>query len=78
MNAPNISTQRHLPRRAVLRGIGATLSLPLLDAMLPAFAREQGAKSAPPRRLLTVMTNMGILPQHFFPQTAGENWEATP
>ncbi|MCA1586600.1 MAG: DUF1552 domain-containing protein [Acidobacteria bacterium] len=29
-------TQRHLPRRTVLRGLGATLSLPFLDAMVPA------------------------------------------
>ena len=29
-------SQKHLPRRALLRGMGATLALPLLDSMLPA------------------------------------------
>ena len=29
-------TKKHLPRRAVLRGVGAALALPLLDAMVPA------------------------------------------
>ncbi len=71
----NISTKRHLPRRTFLRSVGATLSLPLLDAMHPAFAQSQ---PAPPRRMLAVMTNMGILPQYYFPKTAGTNWEGTP
>jgi len=74
----NISTRKHLHRRTFLRGIGATLSLPLLDAMLPAFARGQAAATQPPRRMLNVMTNMGILPQYFFPKTPGANWEGTP
>jgi len=33
-----IITKRHLPRRTMLRGAGAALALPLLDAMVPAFA----------------------------------------
>ena len=74
----NISTQRHLHRRTFLRGIGATLSLPLLDAMVPAFARGQTAAATPPRRMLAIMTNMGILPQYFFPKTQGADWESTP
>jgi hypothetical protein len=73
----NISTKRHLPRRAFLRGIGATLTLPLLDAMLPAFARGQAANTKPPRRMIAVMTNMGILPQNFFPQKSGFDYEGT-
>ena len=39
-------TRAHLPRRAVLRGLGATVALPLLDAMTPALARAEAA--APP------------------------------
>src|SRR6267378_1201532 len=31
-------TKKHLPRRTFLRGIGATIALPLLDAMIPAFS----------------------------------------
>ena len=33
-----IITQKALPRRTVLRGLGASLALPLLDGMAPAFA----------------------------------------
>ena len=29
-------TKRHLPRRTFLRGLGVTMSLPLLDSMIPA------------------------------------------
>jgi hypothetical protein len=70
----HISTQRHLPRRAFLRGIGTTLSLPLLEAMTPAFAKTT---SVSPRRMIAVMTNMGILPQYFFPQKTGSDYEGT-
>jgi hypothetical protein len=73
----HISTRRHLSRRRFLRGLGTTLSLPLLDAMIPAFARGHGAAAAPPRRMIAVMTNMGILPQHFFPQQPGRDYEST-
>ncbi len=43
-------TKRHLPRRMVLRGIGASLALPLLDAMLPAMT-AQAATVANPKQL---------------------------
>ena len=33
-----IITKKAIPRRAVLRGIGATLALPLLDGMVPALS----------------------------------------
>ena len=41
-----IVTKKAIPRRTVLRGIGATLALPLLDGMVPAFAavRNTAAK----------------------------------
>jgi hypothetical protein len=39
-------TGKHLPRRTVLRGLGATVALPLLDAMLPARTRWSKAASA--------------------------------
>ena len=65
-----------LNRRTFLRGTGAALSLPLLDAMLPAFGADD-AKSVP-RRMVAIETNMGILPQFFFPEKAGREFEATP
>ena len=38
-----IITKTHLSRRTVLRGLGATLALPLLDGMSPAFASSRFA-----------------------------------
>ena len=73
----NISTQRHLSRRTLLRAAGATIGLPLLEAMMPAFARAGTAKTIP-RRLVAIETNMGILPQYFFPAQAGTDYALTP
>ena len=42
---------KELPRRTVLRGMGAALALPLLDAMVPAAAARGKAVVAPVRRL---------------------------
>ena len=36
-----VITRKSIPRRAFLRGTGAALALPLLDAMTPAFAVEK-------------------------------------
>jgi hypothetical protein len=41
--SPMIITKKALPRRALLRGMGATLALPLLDAMAPGVERGGGA-----------------------------------
>jgi hypothetical protein len=68
---------RSLSRRSFLRGAGVALSLPLLDAMLPAVGRGQG-NARPPRRMLAVQTNTGILPQNFFPTDTGRNYTLTP
>ena len=42
-----IITRKAIPRRTVLRGIGATLALPLLDGMVPALTAQA---RPPPRR----------------------------
>ena len=50
-----IITKKYLPRRTFLRGLGATLALPLLDGMVPAFAalaQDGGHAGAAPRRRL--------------------------
>jgi hypothetical protein len=76
--APHISTSRGLDRRTFLRAAGVTLALPFLEAMRPAFAYARGGETEPPRRFVGMMTNMGILPQFFFPETAGLDYVATP
>jgi len=65
---------KSLSRRAFLRGAGVSVALPLLDAMTPAFAAPRKLV----RRLVGMETNMGILPQFFFPEKAGRDYAATP
>src|SRR4051794_11007714 len=62
----------HLSRRQFLAGAGVTLSLPLLDAMGPAYAQE--GRAAVPRRLVAIQTNLGILPQFFWPEGQGADY----
>ena len=52
-------TKMHLPRRTVLRGIGATIALPLLDAMVPALAATQRTATKPVVRFGAVFVPMG-------------------
>ncbi len=66
-----------LSRRTFLRGTGICLALPLLDAMRPAIGAD-ATKSATPRRLVAIETNMGILPQFFFPEKAGKEFALSP
>ena len=72
-----ISTQRALSRRTFLKAAGTTLSLPLLEAMCPSFARAEAARRVP-RRMVAIQTNMGIMPQFFFPEKAGRDYALTP
>lgn len=55
------------------------MALPLLDAMRPAFAgNSQGDSPGSPRRMVCIETNMGILPQFFFPEKAGKGFAPSP
>jgi hypothetical protein len=71
----NIALRSPLSRRTFLRSTGAALALPFLEAMMP---RLGAATPTPPRRFIGMMTNMGILPDQFFPTTAGRDYENTP
>ena len=54
-----ILTKKALPRRTFLKGVGATLSLPLLDAMVPAATALAKTPAKPVRRLGYVFMPMG-------------------
>ena len=54
-----IITKKALPRRTFLRGMGATLALPLLDAMIPAATAATKTAATPVRRLGYVFMPMG-------------------
>lgn len=73
----NLSTsQSAISRRTVLRGLGAALSLPLLDAMSPPCAATP--KFVETQRLIAIQTNQGILPKNFFPTGVGPDYVASP
>jgi len=79
MNHPYVSTRSGLSRRTFLRAAGVTLALPFLEAMRPSFASARGVETPEaPRRFVGMMTNMGILPQHFFPEASGLDYVSTP
>ena len=82
-SAPSIVTRSALSRRRFLRGAGVALTLPLLDAMRPAFAEvaKSGASpeaAATPRRMFAICNNLGLLPDEFFPTTAGRDYQLSP
>src|SRR5688572_1027276 len=54
-----IITKKALPRRTFLRGMGASLALPLLDAMVPAASAATKTAALPVRRLGYVFMPMG-------------------
>jgi len=62
-----------LSRRTILRSLGAAISLPLLDAMVPAFASASSASS--PLRLAFVYVPNGILMDQWTPSAVGANFE---
>lgn len=70
------STSRSFSRRALLRGAGVTLALPLLDCMR--LGRARAADESRPRRMLLISNNLGVLPKPFFPQTVGRDYELSP
>ncbi|HAB15847.1 MAG TPA: DUF1552 domain-containing protein [Verrucomicrobiota bacterium] len=74
---------RSLSRRRFLLGSGIALSLPLLDAMTPAFAAltKTAADQMPsgkPRRMFAICNNLGLLPEQFFPQQTGAGYALSP
>lgn len=68
---------RSINRRSLLRGAGVAISLPFLDAMRPASGVNRPAEPVP-RRMVAIETNMGILPEFFFPTDAGRDYTLSP
>jgi hypothetical protein len=62
-----------LARRQFLRSGSAVLALPFLEALAPRAARGQPAP--PPKRMVCIMTNTGLLPDNFFPKQTGKDFE---
>jgi hypothetical protein len=69
--------KKHLPRRTFLRGIGATLSLPLLDAMVPAGTALANTAAQPRTRYTFVHLPHGAIMGQFTPHAVGRNFDVT-
>jgi hypothetical protein len=64
-------TKRHLSRRTMLRGLGASLALPLLDSMIPALTALEKTAAAPVRRFGVFYVPNGMSMPYWFPKTEG-------
>ena len=71
-------TKMHLSRRTVLRGLGATLALPLLDSMVPALTALARQRPRPVRRLGVFYVPNGMSMPYWFPKTEGPLTELPP
>ena len=67
-----------LSRRTFLRGAGAAIALPLLDAMVPALTPLAKAAAAPRTRFGAIYIPNGAIVDELFPKSFGTNWEFTP
>jgi hypothetical protein len=73
-----IVTRSAIPRRTVLRGIGATIALPLLDAMVPALTAIAQTPARPIRRLGVVYHPNGVIYQNWLPTGVGREFDLSP
>jgi hypothetical protein len=73
-------TKTHLSRRTLLRGLGASLALPLLDSMVPALTALGQTAAAPGRlrRLGVFYVPNGMSMGYWFPKTEGPLAELPP
>jgi hypothetical protein len=70
-----IVTRKAISRRTVLRGIGATVSLPLLDAMIPALTASQNTPAKAVRRLAVVYHPNGVVYENWLPTGVGADFQ---
>ena len=73
-----IITRKHLPRRTVLRGLGAAIALPLLDGMVPAAVALSRTAAKPVRRLGVVYVPNGMAMSNWTPALTGAAFELSP
>jgi hypothetical protein len=68
-------TRKHLPRRTFLQGLGVMVSLPFLDAMIPAMSAKAATR---PFRFGAIYVPNGIYPQLWHPEKTGSDFEFKP
>ena len=70
--------KKHLDRRTFLRGVGAAVALPALDAMMPALTAAANTSVLPVKRLAFVYLPNGMNMQQWLPATEGAGFELSP
>src|SRR4029450_2996169 len=73
-----IITRKAIPRRAVLRGLGATVALPLLDGMVPALTALAQTPARPINRFGVMYVVNGMIIENWTPAAEGATYELTP
>jgi len=78
MRGTNIFTAKPLSRRTVLRGVGATVALPFLDAMAPGVSALARNAAGPVRRFQAIFVPNGMAMEYWSPAATGRDFELTP
>ena len=73
-----IITRKAMPRRTVLRGLGASLALPLLDGMVPALSALRNTPARGMRRFGVVYVPNGMAMEYWTPKGVGTAFELSP
>lgn len=68
-------TRKNLSRRTLLRGIGTAIALPMLDAMVPAFAAPAARQGKAPLRMAFTYVPNGIIMENWTPAAEGKAFE---
>jgi len=66
-------SKKHISRRTILKGAGATLALPLLDAMVPAATALAQTAASPKPRFVGCFVPHGMAPGYWVPEKVGDN-----
>jgi len=74
----NFITKKHLSRRTVLRGVGAAMALPLLDAMIPASVALAQTAAAPKMKLAFIYFPHGAIMDKWTPSGVGRDFKLSP
>ncbi len=69
---------KSLPRRTVLRGLGTSVALPFIDAMLPPFSLRAAVAAKPVHRFQTFYVPNGMAMEYWTPKGEGEALELSP
>lgn len=72
------TSERRIDRRDCLRGLGVSLSLPVLESLMSPSARAEDAQQSGPKRLVCIGTYLGFHQADFFPKTVGREYESSP